>query len=398
MNILYIHQYFVTPKDDKGTRSYEFSKALISKGHHVTMLTSDYLGKYKKLITRKNIDGIEVIYIRNRYSNKMSFFRRIYSFIRFMLISCFIAFRERNADLVFATSTPLTVGWIGRFKKRISKIPFIFEVRDLWPELPIEMGIIKSKLLIRILKSIEKKIYSSADQIIALSPGMKKGIMKAGVPNRKISLIPNGCDLKMFEKSLKKRVLRTRLNFSENDFILVFAGAHGMANGLDYVLDMAKYAQHLSNVKFVLIGNGSEKNKLITRKEKENIDNLFLLDPIPKLELVDYLQDADMGMQILKNIPAFYYGTSPNKFFDYISAGLPVLCNYPGWVTDMIKENYCGIVTNPEIPESFVKEFENLNLKADIEKMKFNALELAKSKFNREVLASQVIDIVQKYI
>ena len=362
MKVLYIHQYFTTLEQSLGTRSYEFAKGLVEEGNQVTMLTSDFNGNYKKNINKKQIDGIDVIYIRNKYSSKMSFIRRIYSFIRFMCISFFVVIKQKDIDIIYATSTPLTVGIIGLFKKRISKKPFVFEVRDLWPELPIAMGILKNKIIIKLLSYFEKKIYSSANHIVALSPGMKEGIIKTNYPEESVTIIPNGCDFDVFFPK-QQTIKRQLLPFSDDDFVLLYSGAHGIANGLDYVIDLGiKLKQkNINNIKIVLIGDGGKKNYLQQKVKEHELNNILMLNPVPKKNLVNYLHEADMGMQLLADIRAFQYGTSPNKFFDYIAAGLPVINNYNGWVADLIKEYECGIIDSNRNFDFVVNELLRLN-------------------------------------
>ena len=180
MKILYIHQYFVIPSEPGGTRSYWIARELVKRGHQVTMITSATKNHPEG---RVNIDGIDVVYVKNpAYSNYMSAPRKIWSFVAFIRNAYKMAKREKDVDIVFATSTPLTIGAIALWLKTRKKWKYVFEVRDLWPEFPIEIGAIKNKLAIWGLRKFEKRIYDKAEHVVALSPGMKEGVMKAGNP------------------------------------------------------------------------------------------------------------------------------------------------------------------------------------------------------------------------
>lgn len=358
MHIAYIHQHFATRKAATGTRSYEMSRGLLAAGHRVSMVCGVYDATRAVLnpqdrISRLEIEGIDVHCVAEPYSNQMGFSRRLLAFWRFMRTAEKIV-RQIKPDLVFATSTPLTVGIPGMKSARKLGVPFVFEVRDLWPEIPIAMGILRNPLLIWYTRRLERRIYSAAERIVALSPGMKEGICSTGYPADRIELIPNGCDLDLFQPSAEPL---TDVRFGAPDECrFVFCGAHGMANGLDAVLDGAAELKRRgeSGIRFVFIGQGSERERLIRRSETEGTAGMISWVPfIPKDELSQLLPRMDVGMMILSNIRAFYYGTSPNKFFDYIASGIPVLNNYPGWVAGMIEENECGRVVAPDDPGAF---------------------------------------------
>ena len=189
MNVLYIHQYFVTPSEPGGTRSYWISRELIRRGHHVTMITST--NKNHPVACETDIDGIHVIYVKNDYSNYMSAPRKIMSFLNFVRKAIQTGKKQNGVDMVFATSTPLTIGYVALRLKATKKWPYVFEVRDLWPEFPIQIGAIKNPLVIKVLRAFEKRIYQKSEHVVALSPGMKDGVVKAGTSEEKVSMIPN---------------------------------------------------------------------------------------------------------------------------------------------------------------------------------------------------------------
>ena len=384
MHILYFHQYFQTVKGNSGTRSYNMAKALIKAGHTVTIVCGSSLNgntglntSFTKGFRRGIVDKIDVIECDLNYSNHLNYKERIKIFFKFTLFSIKIVFKE-PADVVFATSTPLSISLPGILARWFKKKIFIFEVRDLWPEIPKAMGVISNKLIIFTANLLENFSYRSANQIIALSPGIAGSINKKGININKITMIPNFSDFNLFTKN----TLPVRPEgIGNDDLMAIFVGTHGLANGLDSVLDAALVLKKRGNkdIKFVLIGDGKMKNKLKERAKNQKLDNILFFNSIPKDKLISTLKGADIGMQILANIPAFYYGTSPNKFFDYIAAGLPVLINYPGWLADLIKDNKCGYAIDPNNPEIFADVL--INASKNIKELKImgaNSKNLAK--------------------
>jgi len=394
MHLLYFHQHFSTTQGSTGTRSYELSKYFVSLGHKVTVVCGNFdvgeSGLNKSFIFGKRegiVDGIRVIQFNISYSNSDSFVKRSLSFLIYAIRSIGISLFKKY-DLVLCTSTPLTASIPGIFAKIFRGKKFIFEVRDLWPELPRALGVISNKYILKTLVLLEKSSYHFADKCIGLSPGIVDGIIKNSKKNKQVQLIPNGCDLALFE-SYKKEF------FTKKDgakFTALYTGTHGVANGLDFLLDVAEEIKSLDEqlIEIVLIGSGMLKDDLKKNAEARNLDNLIFRDPVPKKDLIPILKKADIGLQILKDIPEFQFGTSPNKFFDYIAAGIPVVTNYSGWVAELIEENNCGSVESSGSPKSFAQKIIALKNNSELVKeMSNNSLELANLKFNRSVLAKK---------
>lgn len=401
MRIIYFHQHFDTPQVGGAIRSYEFSKKLIKRGHHVIMVTGGAREKFNlpetknKNVYRGNIDGIDVIQIALPYSNNDGLLKRASIFIKFAIKSIRFAMNE-DYDIAYATTTPLTAGIPCIWAKWFRKKKYIFEVRDLWPELPKALGM-KNPLVLWGMSVLEKISYRNACACVGLAPGICDGIARKSQKNKEIILIPNGCDLDLFSPG-KREDLKIE-GILPTDTIAVFTGAHGVANGLSAVLDTANVLieRGRTNIKFVFVGEGKQKSMLIERAKRENLTNCIFLDKMSKTELKNIICCADIGLQILANIPAFYYGTSPNKFFDYITAGRPVLNNYPGWLADMIRENECGVIVEPNNPNAFADGLVLLADNPEIrEKYGNNARRLAENKYSRDILASQFVDFVEK--
>ena len=398
MNILYFHQHFSTPAGSSGNRSYQMASYLIARGHQVTIVCGSYDGAssgltsaFKHGIRRGTIDSIKVIEFELAYSNRDGFAKRAFTFLRFAWRSVHLVFTEQY-DLLFATSTPLTAGIPGIFARWFRKKPFVFEVRDLWPELPRAMGVVRNPIILFSMSLLERATYYSAHCLIGLSPGIVEGIHRCGIARERITMISNGCDLDIFNNQLESwRPEGVR----DGDFLAIYTGTHGMANGLSAVLDVAHELKlrGRSDIKLVLVGQGKLKPMLEARAQADGLDNVIFHPPVNKTSLAGLMAAADMGLQILADIPAFYYGTSPNKFFDYISAGLPVLVNYPGWQADMIAQHVCGFAVPPQNSLAFADALEKAaNEREQLMVMGGQARKLAECEFNRKKLANHFSD------
>lgn len=403
MKILYFHQYFGTPRGASGTRSYEMANALIKAGHDVTMvcassdrsatgLEAPFVGGRR----RGWVDGIDVIEFDLAYSNSDSMIARSLKFIRFAMRSVIVALRE-PCDLVFASSTPLTAGIPGICARLLRRKPFVFEVRDLWPELPRAMGM-RNPILLAGMSILERASYAAADRVIGLAPGIVDGIARTGKSRDAVALIPNGCDFDLFDTA-EPLVPHTMFpqDIAPTDFVAIFAGAHGRANGLDAVIAAAEVLERRGrkDIKLLLIGRGSEKLKLQKRAAELGLSNVIFADAMPKATVAGLIKGAGAGLQVLANLPAFYEGTSPNKFFDYLAAGRPVVINYPGWLARMVEKDKCGIAVPPENPEAFADALAALaDNKQKIEDMGRAAAELGRRKFSRDVLAAQLEQVL----
>lgn len=400
MHVLYFHQHFSTPQGSAGTRSYEMSQALIRAGHSVTMVCGSYAQgntglsmPFKKGRRRGAVDGIDVIEFALNYGNHMGFVQRLGVFLNFAARSIIAALRE-PADVVFATTTPLTAGIPGIFARWLKRKPFVFEVRDLWPELPKAMGVIRNPVVLWLMAVLEWASYRSADRLVGLSPGIVEGIAARGVDKSRIAMVPNGCDMDLF--SAPEAAWRPD-DVQDDQLLAIFTGTHGNANGLDAVLDAAAILKKRGrdDIRIALVGQGREKPKLIAEARERSLDNVLFLDPVSKTKLTGLMAGADLGLQTLRNVPAFYFGTSPNKFFDYISAGLPVLNNYPGWLAGLIEETDCGFAVPPDCPSAFADAL--IVAASDRKALRqkgINAQELAKTRFARSKLSFDWVEWV----
>lgn len=397
MKILYIHQYFYTPEIGGGTRSYEFARRFVEWGHEVTLLTKqfDESSPIEKGNIRKNIiDGINVIEFPVNYRGKMSFIERVKSFLSFAFKSSVTKLEIEKPDIIFATSTPLTVGIPALVLSWKYKIPFVFEVRDLWPDLPIEMGYINNFVLKYMLYKFEKYIYKKAKHIVALSPGMKEEIINKGISSEKIDIVPNSSDNNLFgNKKWENNDIRNRFNLGDSH-LFVYAGALGEAQGLEILVDCAKKLKNRQDIKIIIVGRGKCKSNLIKKANKYNLSNIVFLSKKSKYDIAKLYSEATAGFVLLKNLPLL--STScPNKFFDILAAGKPVINNVDGWLTKKIEENKAGISiesNNEDEAEKLSRALKYLvDNKETAHKMGKNARELAENEFDRDYLAKKLL-------
>lgn len=396
MKILYLHQYFITPKEAGGARSYYLAKQLVEDGHKVTVITSNTKHSDWKFLEVKNIDGIEVKYVKNYYDSSMGKMKRIFAFFKFMIYSTYYALKEKNIDIIFASTTPLTIGIPAYFKKLFNKkARFIFEVRDVWPDIPYEMGYIKSKFLFKILKAFENKLYKSSDKIIAISEGIKQKINISF--KDKIDVYPFGANLKLFN-TYKSDEWKNKNNINCKT-LYVFTGAIGLANGVEYLVEAAKILDEQKNqdIHIAIIGQGSAKKKIIDLKNEYSLTNVTIFDSVAVEELNKIYESADAGIILFGNLSESYrFTASPNKFFDYIAAGLPFFFNFGGPLKDKVEKENIGIYTDYKNPNDLAKKMahfsENKELLLSIGK---NARNLAEREYDRDlILKNMARDII----
>lgn len=397
MRVLYFHQHFATPAGSAGTRSYEFARALLAAGHRVTMVCGAHAQSGLALPYdaaqgwhRGEVDGIDVISLPLPYANRDGIARRTWTFCRYAATATRLAL-TLEADLVFATSTPLTAAWPGLAAQAARGLPFVFEVRDLWPELPRALGL-RNPLLLGGMEVLETAAYRSADAVIGLSPGIVRGIRRKSAPRQRVVMIPNGSDLEVFHPRLRRAGALP--GFGPDDFLAGFTGAHGPANGLDALLAVARELRRRGDrrVKLVFIGDGKEKARLEAQARSEGLEACRFFPPIPKADLGAVTASLDCGLMVLRNLPAFHDGTSPNKFFDYAAAGIPVVNNYPGWLAGLIEAQGAGVVVPPDDPVAFADALQALAAEpARRARLGAAARRLAEDRFARARLAAEFV-------
>lgn len=397
MKILYIHQYFKTPREPGATRIYFIVQQLLKEGHEVTVITQN------KKITASDreevyIDGINIVYLKNAYSNEMSIPMRIKSFFNFMYKSSFEVFKHKNIDLVIATSTPLSVGLPALLLKKTKGIPFVFEVRDLWPEVPIQMGGLKNPLVKKIAIWFEKTIYKNASHIVALSPGMYDGVIKY-VLSDKVSMIPNMAKKEHFWPREKSKDCIKKLQLRESSFKVIHFGTMGIANGLQYFIEAAKIAHDkgIMDVDFILLGEGKAEKTLKLFAESNKLTNVFFYERLAMKETSEVVNVCDISVVPFLNIPILSTN-SPNKLFDSLAAGKPIIVNSNGWTKKMVEENSCGAFVDPENPnELFELIMEWKNQPNLLKIMGDNSRKLAETTYDESILTKRFASIINTF-
>ena len=404
MKILYLHQYFNTPSMWGSHRSYEMARRLVKYGHDVHIVTS-YMNDHKSNEGKSKInkpfntieDGINVHWIPVNYSNHMTFYKRIFAFIKFSIFSIPYIFKIKG-DMIYATSTPLTVSIPAIVCKFFTGIKFVFEVRDLWPELPIEIGALKNPFLKFFARRLEALSYKYSDGIVALSPGMKDGIIKCGQNPKKIAVIPNLCDFERFSKDVPS--IRTKFKYIKDDEpLLVFAGVFGEINNVDWIIELAQELEKLSSKsKILLIGDGKTKSEIIVKVNNLNLENrVYIEDPIAKDLMPLVLKNSTLSLITFSDLPAMR-NNSANKFFDALASNTPVVINFGGWINTLVRENNCGIdCWQKSVKDAAIEINNKIQNKDWIEAAGRNAGQLGKKYFDRD-LAAHNLNLILKAV
>lgn len=391
MKILYLHQYYKTPEEGGAIRSYYIASALVQAGHEVEMITSHNRERYEE----RDVEGIKVHYLPIRYTQEFSSLERSKAFLRFLrqartLISQLVPF-----DLCYVTSTPLTVGLLAIYVKQRFKIPFIFEVRDLWPEAPIQLGYIRNTPLKTALRKLEKKIYLKAKAVVALSPGIAESIRKLRGPQG-VYMIPNMADTHFFRPAPKNASF-ARLFSLEDSFVVGYFGAAGPANHLEYLLHAAQACQLQGlPVKFLIAASGNQLDDIKAMAESTRAENVVFVPYGSKQQVQNWFTITDATYTGFGPYPVLQTN-SPNKFFDGLAAGKLSIVNTGGWLRELVEENRCGFYANPEDPEEFVAFLNSfLENKKLLQEYQENGRKLAVEQFSRELLTQKVIDLIEE--
>ncbi|MFM8849267.1 MAG: glycosyltransferase family 4 protein [Cytophagales bacterium] len=388
MKVLLLHQHYHSPEKGGAIRSYYLTQALVAKGIKVTVITTHNEQSYLK----RNDEGVEIHFLPIAYNNRFTFAARIVSFLQFIWRASRLGGQLGKFDFCYAISVPLTVGIAAMLIKRRTGIPFIFEVGDLWPEAPIQMGVVRNTLFQKSLYALENRIYQSAHSIVALSPAIKQEIEKK-VSQKKIHLIPNMADCEFFVPQSKP----SHADYAGIDaakFTVAYIGAIGIANGLDYFLECANTVRKVQlPVQFLLMGDGAELDRLKNAKEKLVLTNLLFLEFGNRERVKQVLSYVDACFVCYKNISVLQTG-SPNKYFDALAAGKLVLTNFGGWIKTEIESEKCGVALDAHHPSDFIKKISpfisDQNL---LRSYQSNARALAKKKYSRELLSDQFVRV-----
>lgn len=400
MRIVYLHQYFVTPRMAGGSRSYEMARRLVAAGHEVHMVTSDQEPDSGTRDWRESEEaGIHVHWTPVPYDNRMSFGERMRAFLDFAWRAARRAAGLR-CDIVFATSTPLTIALPAVYAARRSGAPMVFEVRDLWPAVPIAIGALRNPVAIRAALWLERFAYRNATRIVALAPGMRDEIVATGFPVERISVIPNGCDLDVFADSGAGVALRRQHAWLGDRPLLVYTGAFGPINGMDYLVRLAAAMKRIDpEVRVVAVGGGRdfERTRALAAEAGVLDDSFYLTGVLPKHETAKWTLAADMTIALITGPRIVWRDAVQNKFFDSLAAGKPVVNNFPGWQSTIAEEAGAGlIVSQTDTDEAAAQVVRALRDREWLQRAGRAARRLASERFDRDLLAAQLAGVLEE--
>jgi glycosyltransferase involved in cell wall biosynthesis len=377
MRILYLHQFFITREGVGGTRSYEFARRFAARGHGVRMVTAGG--------GARTVDGIEVVGVRGGYSDyvsatAVSYPRRMLAFARFAVAATAAVLRGPRPDVIYATSPPLTMALPAVAASLRWRAPLVFEVRDLWPEAPIQMGALRNPLARRAARALESLVYKHSERVIALSPGIRDAVMAAGVPERKLALVPNAADLDLFGAAQGDR----------ERFTVSYFGTMGEANDLSAVLEAARL---VADARFVLMGDGKRRAEL----ERDAPPNVEFPGPArAKEEVAALAASSHVCLTLFKDVPVLATN-SPNKLFDTFAAGRPAIVNMDGWMRELVEHNEAGLYVRAGDARDLAEKVTWLRDHPDeAERMGRNARALAEREFGRDELAERALAVLEE--
>ncbi len=396
--ILYLHQHFSTPEGAAGTRSHALARALAQRGHAVTLACGQWqgavtglAGPFRHGARQGRVAGFEVVEFAIPCGNAQGLPARTLAFLRYAARAARLAGRP-GWDLVIASSTPLSVALPALWARRRRGTPFLFEIRDPWPELPAALGL-RAPLLLPAMERLARAACQGASAVIALTPGMGETALARGTPPDRLHIIGQGCDLDLFGPQIAP--WRPDVAGSQ-EMLAVYAGAHGRANGLGFLIEVASHLQAAGErrVRLLLVGEGSEKPVLMRQAAQQDLANLSFLDPLPKRELAGLLAGSQVGLLCLAPIPAFAEWTAPNKLMDYLAAGRPILSNVPGEAARLLAAGRCGETLSS--PAECAAALTRLAAEpARREAMGLAARRLAERQHDRRLLAARFVAAVE---
>lgn len=389
VNVLILHQYFNTPDTGGALRSYYLAKALVDAGINTVVITTHN----HSTAQTKFIEGIEVHYLPIPYDNRFGFFKRVSSFLKFVWSIVREAEKFRDADRCYAISTPLTIGLAAMWIKKRYTIPYYFEVGDLWPEAPVQMGIIKNPLLKAFLYKLEMSTYKRATAVVALSEAIKTEIEKK-VPGKEIHVVPNMADTDFYKPELKKPELEEKFGVN-GKFVVSYIGTMGLANGLEYMVDCAEATREARlPIHFLLCGEGAMSEKLKQLAKKKALQNVSFVPAQHREGVREVMNVTDAVMVSYKPLPVLETG-SPNKYFDGLAAGKLMIVNVGGWMKQEVEQHQCGIAVDPFNPQDFVEKIapfvKNPN---QLKEYQLAARKLGETVYSRRILSRKFLKLV----
>ncbi len=392
MRIVMVYQHFMF-SGVGSTKPYDLAKHLLAAGHDVTVICGrGYLSQGMSvppgLVSPVDVSGVRVVCLGVDYRQGMSFHRRLWAFLSFTLLAMWLVCRLPAFDVLLASSTPLTVGMTGLVARHLRRRPWVFELRDLWPDFPVRAGFLKNRLLIAVATFFEKRFYRDATTITAISRRMCEYLVQRGISAKKLVFIPTGVDLSSAAQAQPDHTWWRSQGLGDC-FRVVYMGSHGPANGLDFLLNAAGCLGPEDRIKMVLVGDGADKPRLQEEARRRHLTEIVFLPPVPRTMVPGILGAADAALLIDLVVPGAETSL-PNKFFDYLAAGLPTLTNNPAEQWDHLLSARCGLLVDDRRPGDLAAALRDLRDYPDkAREMGQRAKELAAAQFDRRTLNRQ---------
>ena len=390
MKILFFYQYFTTPQGSWSTRAYEFARRWVAAGDEVTVVTSVYDKSDLRphgVVERFEIDGVDVRVINVRLSNKHGKVQRIATFLWYALVSSWFALTV-SADVVLSSSGPITVGIPGLIARYLRRRPLVFEVRDLWPEGAIQLGVLRSRVMIRIARAFEGLCYRSSRAVVAASPGQAAWVSQR-CPSCEVEVVPNASDNELFGEAEPPANLPDGLRGKK---LVIYTGTLGLIDNCIQIVEAAKILADRGEdeVAIVFIGDGKERTMLEEAAGQRGLANTHFLGLMPKTEVARWVRAS--SCMLISFLPVPVLDTvSPNKLFDAFAAGVPVVQTTQGWIKDLLDREECGITVPPGDAEAMMDAILRLVRDDQLrERMGRNAKRVALEQFDRDMLAERM--------
>ena len=404
MKILLINQVFVSPNEPGHTRHFEMGKYLKEYGHELVIVASDLnyqtgqrTVERRGLYAEQNFDGVRVLRSYIYPAIHRSYFWRVIAFFSFMFSSILTAMRVKDVDLVLGTTPPIFQAVSAWVVATLRRKPFLLEVRDLWPEFGVSMGVLKNPIIIALSRWLEMFLYKRATHILVNSPAYREYMLTKGVLANKVTYIPYGTDVDMFNPSIDGSSIRKELGL-EDKFVVLYAGALGQANDIDTLLRAAERLKQEEDVSFVLFGDGKERARLETEAKNKNLHNIIFAGTHPKRDMPLIVASADACLAILQDIPAFRT-TYPNKVFDYMAAGRASIIVIDGITRELIESSQGGVFVKPADDAMLAQKILGLARNPEqVKEMGANAREYLVKNLDRRDKLSETLGLLEKLV
>lgn len=408
MRILFLTHYFPPEGNAPASRTYETCKRWVRDGHDVCVVTGVpsapdgvvYEGYHQRLRPqRETMDGIEVIRVWSHVAPNKGILRRILNFVSYMLTATVTSLFLRRPDVVIATSPQFFCGWAGVLVSRARRLPFVLEIRDLWPDSIVAVEALREGLLIRLVYKLERWMYAAADQIVTVGEGYRGELLAKGAAPEKVTVVPNGIDTELFYPLPADPSLRRELGL-EDRFVCSYLGTIGMACGLRVVLDAARILRDrgVRDVAFLLVGDGAARESLEMEARAEGLDAVRFLGRQPKGRVPPLLAISDVALVHLKREPLFST-VLPSKIFEAAAMGRPILLGVEGHAAKLVRDHEMGLCFEPENAEQLVAGLDRLRGDPELRaRLGQNGQQVVTKSFNRDSLARQFLALLERVV